>query len=80
MRNLTRAIAIVLRNAWRIIRQTFHEVAGAMFAVFGLSGGLAALRSWQHKQGTWLVGLALGYAGMMAVFSVLSFRSARRVV
>lgn len=79
MLRLFEAVWIVLRNAWRVIRQTFHEVAGAMFAVFGFSGVAAAVRSYQHGQTFWLPAAALAYAAMMAIFSAQSFRSARRV-
>jgi hypothetical protein len=79
MGRLFQSVMIVLRNTWRVTRQTFHEVAGAMFAVFGFSGVIAAVRSWQHRQTPWLAAAALAYAAMMAIFSALSFRSSRRV-
>jgi hypothetical protein len=67
------------KTLWRALRQFFHEVTGAVFAVFALAAVTSAVRSWQAGVARWLIALPLAYAAMMAFFSVTSFRSARRV-
>lgn len=64
---------------WRATRQFFHEVTGAVFAVFALSSIASAIRSWNSAQPRWLIVLPLSYAAIMVYFSVTSFRWARRV-
>ncbi len=68
-----------LRTFWRVSRQLFHEVTGAMFGMFAFYGGLAAWRGWHHGQGGWLVVLCVFYSGAMTAFATTSFRRARRV-
>jgi len=82
----TRVIAALLAAAntflhslWRIARQLFHETVGALFFLFATLGGIAAWHEWQRRSPEWLIGLAIGFAAMMAAFAVASFRSARRV-
>ncbi len=79
LRQFLKAAVIFLRTAWRVTRQTFHEVTGALFALFAFSGLLGAWRGWQGQQAHWIIGLGILYAAMMGAFATLSFRSARRV-
>jgi hypothetical protein len=74
-----RAAGVVLRAWWKVARQLFHEMTGALFAVFAASGVLAAWRQWNHARIPWLLGLTACYSLIMAIFSFTSFRSARRV-
>jgi hypothetical protein len=74
-----KAAGVVLRAWWRVARQLFHEMTGALFALFAVSGVLAAWRQWTHARIPWLLGLTVFYSLMMAVFSVTSFRNSRRI-
>jgi glycerol uptake facilitator-like aquaporin len=76
---LIQAAGGFLRTAWRLGRQVFHEVTGALFVVFAAAGAASAWRQWQKGEAQWLVALAIAFALMMAAFAVASFRSARRV-
>jgi hypothetical protein len=67
------------RALWRATRQTFHEVTGAMFLLFALSGATSAFRVWHRGAPLWPVWLAAAYSLMMAGFGVTSFLMARRV-
>jgi hypothetical protein len=64
---------------WRVLRQLFHEVIGALFAVIALAWANAALRAWSRDVTRWMVGAAAGIALVMAVYSWTSFRRARRL-
>jgi hypothetical protein len=64
---------------WRALRQLFHEVTGAMFAVLAVVTLLSALRAWQHGVARWIVAVPIAYALLMIYFSFTSFRNARRV-
>lgn len=70
---------MTLSALWRASRQFFHEAMGTFFAVFAIYGGLAAFRQWKNRPALWLVCFAIAYALMMATFSFLSFRRARRI-
>jgi hypothetical protein len=76
---LWRSCGVASRTLWRVARQVFHEFAGAMFIVFAAYGVLAAWRQWKTRPALWLIGFAIFYALMMAIFGLVSFRRARRV-
>ena len=76
---LWRSCGVASRTLWRVARQVFHEFAGAMFIVFAAYGVLAAWRQWKTRPVLWLIGIAIVYALMMAIFGLVSFRRARRV-
>lgn len=67
------------RRLWRVLRQLFHEVIGAVFAVLALAWANAALRSWVRDVPRWLVATAVLVAVTMLVFSWTSFQRARRL-
>jgi hypothetical protein len=67
------------RRLWRVLRQLFHEVIGAVFAVLALAWANAALRSWARAVPRWLVVTAVFVAAAMLFFSWTSFRRARRL-
>ena len=75
---LAQAASGFLQTATRLARQLFHEATGVLFLVFALAGAASAWREWQKGEARWPVALAIGFALMMAVFAVASFRSARR--
>jgi hypothetical protein len=76
---LIAALAAFARSVARVVRQLFHEVAGAFFLLFAAIGGVSAWRYWQQGSELWVFGLAAAFTVMMAWFAFASFRSARRV-
>ena len=64
---------------WRTLKQLFHELVGAMFAVLALAWLNAVFRSWTRDAAHWLLVVALIVAALFAFFSVTSFRRARKV-
>jgi len=64
---------------WRALRQLFHEMTGAMFALLALVTLSSAFRAWQHGVTRWIIAVPIAYALLMLYFSVTSFRNARRV-
>jgi hypothetical protein len=64
------------RRVWRALKQLFHEVTGAVFAVLALAWLNAALRAWTRDVARWLIGLAVAVALLFLFFAVTSFRKA----
>ena len=67
------------RRLWRVIRQLFHEVVGAAFAVLALAWLNSALRAWTRDAAPWLLAITLAVALLFAAFSFTSFRRARQL-
>jgi predicted Co/Zn/Cd cation transporter (cation efflux family) len=67
------------RTAWRALKQLFHEMTGAMFALLALAALNSALRAWRNGSENWIVALPIAYALVMTYFAVTSFRFAKRV-
>ena len=67
------------RRFWFALKQLFHEVIGAIFAVLALFWLQNAFRAWSKDGAHWLVGVAVFLAVVMAVFSFTSFRRARQM-
>jgi uncharacterized integral membrane protein len=67
------------RRLWRVLRQLFHEVVGAVFAVLAVGWLNAAFRAWSRDASRWLVALAVAVAGLLVFFAVTSFRFARKL-
>jgi glycerol uptake facilitator-like aquaporin len=67
------------RRLWRALRQLFHEVIAAVFAILALGWLNAALRAWTRDVARWLIGLAVAVALLFAFFAVTSFRKARKL-
>jgi hypothetical protein len=63
---------------WRALKQLFHEVIGATFAVLALAWLNLALRSWTRDVAHWLIAAAVGVAALFLFFAVTSFRKARQ--
>ena len=76
---LWRSGKVILRVVWRLTRQLFHEATGAFFLLFAAWAAFAAWKQWKHRPAVWLLGFAISYAIMMAVFAVAAFFRARRV-
>jgi hypothetical protein len=79
IRNFINAARIFLRTLWRVTRQVFHEVTGAAFAMFAIYAGMATWRGYHARQNPWILALPICYGAMMATFSLMAFRSSRRV-
>jgi hypothetical protein len=67
------------RRLWRVLRQLFHEITGAVFAVLALGWFNAALRAWTRDVARWLIGVAVAVAFLFVFFAITSFRRARRL-
>jgi hypothetical protein len=67
------------RRLWRVLRQLFHEVIGAVFAVLALGWFNAALRAWTRDAAHWLVGIAIAIGLLFVFFAITSFRKARKI-
>ncbi len=67
------------RRLWRVLKQLFHEVTGAVFAVLALGWLNAALRAWTRDVARWLIGIAVAVALLFLFFAVTSFRRARKL-
>jgi hypothetical protein len=68
-----------LRALWRAARELFYEVTGVIFFAISLSAVQSAWRAWQKGAARWLIGMSAGYALLMVLFGLLSFRDSRRV-
>jgi hypothetical protein len=68
-----------IRILWRAARELFHEVTGTVFFILALAALQASWRAWHNGAAHWLVGVVSGYALLMILFGVLSFRDSRRV-
>jgi hypothetical protein len=67
------------RRFWRTLRQLFHEVVAAVFAVLALAWLNAALRAWSRDAARWLIVLAVAIALLFVFFALSSFRKARKL-
>ena len=67
------------RRFWRALRQLFHEVVAAVFAVLALGWLNAALRAWTRDAARWLVGIAVFVALLFLFFAATSFRKSRKL-
>jgi ABC-type Fe3+ transport system permease subunit len=64
---------------WRTLKQLFHELVGAVFAVLAFAWVQSAIRAWTRDGARWLVAMAFFVAAVMAVFSFTSFRRAKQI-
>ena len=67
------------RALWRAARELFHEVTGTLFFLIAVSAIQSCWRAWHRGAGYWFTGMTGGYALLMILFGVLSFRDSRRV-
>jgi len=67
------------RRLWRTIRQVFHEVMGAMFAVLAFGWLNSAFRAWTRDVAHWLIVVSVGVAVLFVLFAVSSFRRSRQL-
>jgi hypothetical protein len=64
---------------WRVLKQLFHEVVGASFAVLALGWLNAALRAWTRDAAHWLIGVSVAVGALFIAFAFTSFRRASRL-
>jgi hypothetical protein len=64
---------------WRTLKQLFHEVIAAIFAVLSFSWFNAALRAYSRDAAYWLIAVAGIVAASFLFFAVTSFRRARSI-
>jgi len=64
---------------WRAVKQTFYEVAGAMFALLAFVWLNLGFRSWTRDVAHWLIGVSVAVGLLFAFFAVSSFRRARNL-
>lgn len=67
------------RRLWRALKQLFHEVTGAVFAVLALAWFNSVLRAWTRDVAPWLIAIAACVAALFLFFAVTSFRRARKL-
>ena len=67
------------RRLWRTIKQVFHEVVGAMFAVLAFGWLNSAFRAWTRDVSHWLIVVTVAVAGLFVLFAVSSFRRSRQL-
>jgi hypothetical protein len=66
-------------RVWRTLRQLFHEVVAALFAVLAFIWSNAAVRAWKRDAAHWLIAIAGGVAAGFLIFAITSFRAARKI-
>jgi len=64
---------------WRVLKQLFHEIVGAAFAVLALGWLNSALRAYTRDVARWLIAVSVVVALLFIAFAVSSFRRARRL-
>jgi hypothetical protein len=68
------------RRLWRVLKQLFHEVAGALFGILAFAWLNIAFRAWTTQDvAHWLIAIPLSVAALFVFFAVTSFRRARRL-
>jgi cell division protein FtsW (lipid II flippase) len=67
------------RRFWRALRQLFHEMIGALFAVLAFAWLNSAFRAWTRDAARWLIAVAVAVALLFVLFAISSFRRAHRV-
>jgi len=67
------------RRLLRVVKQVFHEVIGAAFALLAFGWLNSAFRAWTRDLAHWLVGVSIVVGLLFVAFSVSSFRRARQL-
>jgi TRAP-type C4-dicarboxylate transport system permease small subunit len=68
------------RRLWRVLKQLFYEVTGALFGLLALSWLNTSVRAWTMTDvARWLIAIPLSVAGVFVFFAVTSFRKARKL-
>jgi hypothetical protein len=64
---------------WRTLKQLFHEVVAAIFAVLAFAWLNAAIRAWSRDAAYWLVAIAAVVGGLFSFFAFTSFQRSRKI-
>jgi ABC-type Fe3+ transport system permease subunit len=64
---------------WRVLKQLFHELVGATFAVLSLAWFNSAIRAWSRDAARWLIALPVAVGLLFIAFAVTSFRRSRQL-
>src|SRR5271170_4103563 len=67
------------RRFWRALKQLFHEITGAMFAILALVWISKAFRAWAGDVARWLIALAIVIAAIFTFYAISSFRRAQKL-
>ena len=67
------------RRLWRIVRQLFHEMIAASFAILALAWLMSALRAWTRDVAPWLIAVSVVVAGIFIAYAVSAFRRSRQL-
>ncbi len=67
------------RRLWRVLKQLFYEVIGALFAVLAVVWLNGAYRAWTRDVAHWLIAVAVALALLFLFFALSSFRRARKM-
>lgn len=67
------------RRLWRVLKQLFHELIGATFAVLSLAWFNSAVRAWSRDAARWLVALPVVVGLIFVAFAFTSFRRSRQL-
>jgi multisubunit Na+/H+ antiporter MnhB subunit len=67
------------RRFWRALRQLFHEVTAAVFAVLAFSWLNSAFRAWTRDTAHWLIALAVAVGLLLAFFAATQYLRSRRL-
>ncbi len=64
---------------WRVLKQLFHELVGATFAVLALAWFNSAIRASGRDAAHWLVALPVVVGLIFVAFAFTSFRRSRQL-
>lgn len=67
------------RRLWRVLKQLFHELVGASFAVLSLAWFNSAIRAWSRDAAHWLIALPVVVGLIFVALAFTSFRRARQL-
>jgi hypothetical protein len=67
------------RRLWRVVKQLFHEIIGASFAVLSLAWFNSAVRAWSRDAAHWLIALPVAVGLIFVAFAFSSFHRARQL-
>jgi TRAP-type C4-dicarboxylate transport system permease small subunit len=67
------------RRLWRVVKQLFHEIIGAIFAILAFSWFNSALRAWTRDVAHWLIAVSILVGLLFIAFAAISFRRSREL-
>jgi VIT1/CCC1 family predicted Fe2+/Mn2+ transporter len=65
------------KRLWRVLKQLFYEVVGAMFGILAFVWLNYAFRAWTRDVAHWLIAVTVAVAALFIFFAITSFRRAR---